>query len=258
MKQLLAPLSDALDATVRLRDRFLKNVYSADGMRLKDKQLAFLKDPRFVRAYQRGMNSGHHICRPKGSTVDIHVEYRVYIECWAAEHALRLPGDFVCCGVNTGIMPLAICEYVDINVTDKRFWLFDTFEGIPESQMLATERAPRLAENEQFYSECFGIARRNFESYRGARLVRGTVPETLATAKIERISYLSIDMNIAYPERKAMEHFWPLLTSGAIVVFDDYAQAHYTEQFVSMNEFADGVGASVLILPTGQGMMIKI
>jgi hypothetical protein len=257
MRALLRMASEGLDTAVRVRDRFLQNVFTADGMRLKDKHLGFLLDPKFIAAYRRGMDSGHHICRPKGSAIDIHVEYRVYIECWAAQQGLHLEGDFVACGVNTGIMPLAICEYTEINKTDKSFWLFDTYEGIPESQMSAAERDARVAENAAFYSDCYEIAVKNFAPYPRAKLIRGMVPDTLSKANIDRVAYLSIDMNIAYPERKAVEHFWPKLSPGAMVIMDDYAQAHYDAQRRSMDEFAASVGVTVLTLPTGQGLMMK-
>jgi hypothetical protein len=64
-------------------------------------------------------------------------------------------------------------------------------------------------------------------------------------------------MNIAYPERKAIEHFWPKLSTGALVVLDDYAWRGYEEQMQSMDEFARSVGVQILTLPTGQGLIVK-
>jgi O-methyltransferase len=251
-------VSHSLETVVIWHDGLLSvPVYNGDGMRLKGRSLDCLASRRFRHAYARGMNSGHHIARPKGSTRDIGVDYRCYVECWAAEHALRLKGDLVCCGVNTGIMPLAICEYIDFNASGKTFWLFDTFAGIPEAQMSETERPARVEENAAFYSDCYDVAKRNFAPYPKTHLVRGTVPETLSTVDIERVAYLSIDMNIAYPERKAIEYFWPKLVPSAIVILDDYAHAPYRAQKLSMDEFAATQGVSVLTLPTGQGMLVK-
>lgn len=232
-------------------------VYNADAMVLYDKTLSFMGDQKFRSAYARGMNSGHQILRAAGSCDDIHVEFRVYLECWAAEHGLHLEGDFVCCGVNTGIMPLAICEYVNLDATDKRFWLFDTFHGLPPEQISAREHERnRLYEN-VMYPECFDLAKQNFAPFKNAQLVRGKVPDTLGLVQIDKVAYLSIDMNITYPERKAIEHFWPKLSSGAIVILDDYGFAPYIEQKESMDDFAQSVGIRVAMLPTGQGMMIK-
>jgi O-methyltransferase len=83
------------------------------------------------------------------------------------------------------------------------------------------------------------------------------VPDTLPGAGIDRVCYLSIDMNIAWPERKAIEYFWPKLSPGAFVVLDDYGFHGFEEQLHCMNEFARNVGVEILALPTGQGLIAK-
>lgn len=239
--------------------------YSADSLHVVGKNLDFLADPRFIQAYQRGMSSGHKIGRPKGSTLDIHVEWRVYTCCWAASQASRLPGDFVECGVNTGICSLAICEYLNLaqpttpetTNKDRMFWLFDTFEGIPEDQMTNEEKAHSLRQNEKFYEDCWDLACRNFAPYPNTRLVRGRVPESLHTVSIERVAYLSIDMNIVEPEIAAIEFFWDRLVPGALVVLDDYGWQPHRAQYEAMNRFAESHGAEIYALPTGQGLLIK-
>jgi len=228
--------------------------YNADGLIVSGRNAQFLSDARFQRAYRRGMNSGHLIGGELG--LDLHIEWRAAICCWAAKHASRLPGDFVECGVNTGMMSLTVCEYVDFNSLNKSFYLFDTFKGIPESQMLSTERPDRIISNSK-YPDCYELAQKNFSQFPRANLVRGLVPETLKTVPIEQVAYLSIDMNIAYPERKAIEYFWPKLTPGAIVVLDDYGWTGYEEQKKTMDEFAQTVGVEVMLLPTGQGILLK-
>jgi O-methyltransferase len=245
------------------RDRF-KSVpndqptYDADHLVVYHKSVDFLDDPRFQAAYRRGMDSGHHICRPRGSTEDLHIEWRIHVVLWAATLATRLPGDFVECGVNTGMNSLAVCEYVDFNSTGKTFWLFDTFEGIPDEQISDVERAlGRAEENAVLYSDCFAIAQENFAPYPRARLVRGKVPGTLPTVPIADVAYLSLDMNIAAPERAALEFFWDKLVPGAPVVLDDYGWLGYRPQKETVDEFAAARGVPVLALPTGQGLIMK-
>jgi O-methyltransferase len=235
-------------------------VYQADHLAVWEKSVEFLDDPRFRSAYRRGVNSGHTFpLLPYAGEDDatLHIEWRVHVCCWAATVAARLPGDFVECGVNTGIFSLAICEYINFNATGKMFWLFDTFCGIPEEQLNERERAlGRLGEN-SWYPDCWELAKTNFAPFPNARLVRGKVPDTLATVEIDRVSYLSLDMNIALPERAALEFFWPKLVPGALVVLDDYAQKPYEEQKRAIDEFAADREITILTLPTGQGMLIK-
>lgn len=232
--------------------------YRADGMRIYFKNMEWMNDPEFVRAYAKGMSSGHKMGRPKGSEDDIHIEWRVHMVLWAAKHAMQYEGDFVECGVNTGILSLAVCDYLGFQKhRDRTFWLFDTFNGIPEDQMSASERPHGISANRTSYEECYEIAKRNFAPYQNAVLVRGKVPESFTNIDIDRVAYLSIDMNIAKPEVAAMEFFWDKLVRGAPVVFDDYGWAHCGEQYDALNNFARSRGVTIATLPTGQGLLIK-
>src|SRR5262249_37785130 len=105
--------------------------------------------------------------------------------------------------------------------------------------------------------ECYEMVSRNFAPFPRAVLVQGKVPDTLSSVAIDKVAYLSIDMNIAYPERKAIEHFWPKLSSGACVVLDDYGWRGYEAQRDTMDDFGRAVGVEILMLPTGQGLVIK-
>ena len=149
-------------------DRLLQSAaYNNDGLIASYRNLGFLRDERFLSAYRRGADSGHKITGGK----DIHIEWRAHVACWAAERGLYLPGAFVECGVNTGILSLAVCEYVDFNASGKDFYLFDTFNGIPESQMFEDEKVDRMQENTIMYEDCFECAQQNFTPFPRAKLV---------------------------------------------------------------------------------------
>jgi O-methyltransferase len=232
--------------------------YNADSLVVYHKTVGFLHDSRFQAAYRRGMDSGHHIARAPGSNEDLHIEWRIHVLLWAASQGMRLPGDFVECGVNTGIFSLAVCDYVNFNATDKSFWLFDTFDGIPIDQVSERERELGiLEENEANYSECFELARANFASFPRAHPVRGRVPDVLGTVKIGSVAYLSIDMNIVAPEVAALEFFWDKLSPGAPVVLDDYGWTMHAPQKAAMDALAVERGVKILELPTGQGLLFK-
>lgn len=225
--------------------------FVGDGMTLWSRDPAFLSDQRFMAAYREGMNSGHRI----GNGRDLHLEWRVHIAHWAARQALSVEGDFVECGVNTGILSLAICRLLDFGKIDRRFWLFDTYDGIPEETVAESERHSKTLN--AYYFDCYDLTKRNFAPYPNAHLVRGIVPQSLGTVQIDTVAYLSIDMNNAAPERAAMEHFWPKLSVGGVVVLDDYGFQGHSEQRNTINEFAKRENVPVAMLPTGQGLMVK-
>jgi O-methyltransferase len=228
--------------------------YNGIGLRTFGKATDFVDDPRFKRAYARGWNSGHKKAR--------HIDdnrWIMHIALWAAGQAARLPGDFVECGVDTGMFSLAICDWLDFNALDKDFWLFDTFKGIPDEQMSTAERDGIAGwHNRESYEECFAQATANFAPWPRCRLVRGMVPQTLAAFPDDRrVAYLSIDMNIVVPEIAAIEFFWDRLVPGAIVLLDDYGWSTNAAQKEAFNTFARTHGAMILCLPTGQGIIIR-
>jgi hypothetical protein len=204
-----------------------------------------------VDAYRLGIGTGHRF------RSDIHIEWRVYICCWAAGHALNLRGDFVECGVYTGITSRAVAHYVDFaRRSDRVFYLLDTFEGLPKDQFTPAELRAGL-DRRYTYEETLELVKRNFADFPNVKIVPGTIPASLSEVTPERVAYLAIDMNVAAPEIAAAEHFWDRLTPGAVVVLDDYNWQQHIEQRRAFDAFAKARNTQVLALPTGQGLLIK-
>jgi O-methyltransferase len=227
--------------------------YNSDGLATRH-SADFMAEPKFAAAYELGKNSGH-MYGP-----NLQIQWRAFVNCWAAEYASKLTGDFVECGTNTGIYARAIASFVDLGNLSKRFFLFDTFTGIPPEQFTDRERAglamifaDKYAPTDDTYQNVVSY----FSKYPNVFVIRGRVPETLPQCDATSVSYLSIDMNSAAPEVAAIEYFWPKLVPGAIVVLDDYGFRFHEDQKEAMDRFAAQHGTRVLAMPTGQGLLIK-
>ncbi len=226
--------------------------YEADGLS-SIHDTGFLGNPRFRAAYEAGARTGHRICAPE----KLHIEWRVSVCCWAATHAAKLPGDFVECGVSTGIVSLAVCRYTNFETLAKTFWLYDTFEGIPEAQAAPGEAPLARSKNERLYFDSYDLVAGNFAGYPNVRLVKGEVPSSLESASPDAIAYLHIDMNIAYPEAQASRLLWDRVSPGGVIVYDDYGSLSHNAQKAAIDAFAAERGVEVLALPTGQGLLLK-
>ncbi|MBU3706827.1 MAG: class I SAM-dependent methyltransferase [Mycobacterium sp.] len=185
----------------------------------------------------------------------MHIEWRVYICCWVALQAKRLGADFIECGVNTGILSRAVMEYIDFASMSARFYLLDTYNGIPVDDL--AEHEAHLASDNAFYPDCYADVLRTFAPFRNARVIRGRVPDTFDQVESDRFGYASIDMNHVAPELAAGEFLWPRLVSGAFVILDDYGWRNNFAQKQAWDAFAAEKGVSVLSLPTGQGLLMK-
>lgn len=246
----------APDADLDLRRQqilSIPNAYVQDGL-ISIHAHDFMEDPAFVAAYQRGVQA---------AGTDYKWHWRVHVGLWAASIAARLPGDFVECGVNAGFMSSSMMQYLDWNSLDKTFYLLDTFSGLDPRFVSRTELEEGiLAKNEKllesgFYVTDLDSVRRNFAEWPRARIVKGSIPETLSEVHAERIAFMHIDLNCAPPEVAALEHFWDRLEKGAPVLLDDYAYWGYRQQKLAMDALARRLGVNVVSLPTGQGFMIK-
>jgi O-methyltransferase len=228
--------------------------FNGAGLRLFGKLPGFLNDPAFERANARAVTNAGPKARNSGD-----LRWHVHVALWAASHAARLEGDFVECGVDTGMLSTAICEWLDFGRQDRDFWLFDTFAGIPDEQMTDAERAGIGGwHNRESYQECFAEAQASFAEWPRCHLIRGAVPDSLsAFPNGGRVAYLSIDMNIVLPEIAAIRFFWDRLVPGAVVLLDDYGWATHASQQAAFDAFAAEHGVAILNLPTGQGIIIR-
>lgn len=215
----------------------------------------FLHDPTFRAAYARGVEAGYG--------VDLEIEWRMHVALWAAATAVRVPGDFVECGVNAGFISSAIMHRLEWRDVPKRFYLIDTFRGPITAQYSSEEvNAGRLDLAEKAiasggYVTDMERVRGNYAEWPNAVVIQGVVPDILPEVPVDSVAFLHIDMNCAYPEKAALEFFWPRLSPGAIVLLDDYAYFGYELQAEAMDAATAVLGVSVLSLPTGQGLVIK-
>lgn len=227
-------------------------VYARDGLYTNHRQ-PFLADPAFQRAYARGIQAS--------AGFDPGTEWRVHVALWAATQAAPLPGDFVECGVNAGFVSSAILTHLDWESRGKNYYLIDTFAGPVTSQFAADERSQLAAVEAAVarggYVTDVEHARANFAEWPSARVIQGVVPDILPAAGDGPVAFLHIDMNCAYPEREALRHFWPRLTPGGLVLFDDYVYSEHDSLTAALDGLAAELGTRILALPTGQGLLCK-
>jgi O-methyltransferase len=151
-----------------------------------------------------------------------------------------VPGDFAECGVWRGGSVLAmILVLQEMGVDDRDIHLFDTFEGMTaptehdvsplDPPALETwQKADGRAWNELFDSAIFNeddVRRTLLETgYPGERLhfVKGPVEETLPAATPERLALLRLDTDWYESTRVEMEHLYPRLSAGGVLIIDDY------------------------------------
>lgn len=210
----------------------------------------FLKDPKFEKVYKlvKKVDKGRLL-------VNYDIQWRIFVLCWAAEHAMNLNGDFADCGVFSGFCTRAVIDFTEFHKSSKKYFLLDTFYGL-DPKFSSLDELHR--NNKQGYKEkdMYEEVKETFSPF-NVKIIRGAIPETLVEVDSPNFAFVHIDMNSEYPEVKALEFFWERLVKGGIIILDDYGYPGCLNQKIAHDAFATSKGVRVLALPTCQGMIIK-
>ena len=151
-------------------------------------------------------------------------------------HDSDIEGDFVECGVAAGgsVMAMAIVLQ-DLGVADRRIWLFDTFEGMPEPTKHDMGRfdTPAMKLYRKKHDPVDGWIRFGVDVVRDNVLttgypadnfefVKGKVQETLPGKTPVQIALLRLDTDWYESTKAEMEYLFPKLQTGGLILIDDY------------------------------------
>ena len=153
----------------------------------------------------------------------------------------NIPGDIVECGVWKGGSMAAIARtLVHSGSTQRKLWLYDTFEGMSAptdddvdflgrgaSQLLDAAPTDQADSRESIWCRCALEQVRDtmaLTTYpnQNIRYVKGKVEDTLATESPDQISLLRLDTDWYESTRCEMETLFPKLAIGGVLVIDDY------------------------------------
>ena len=211
----------------------------------------FENDDRFQKGYSKSLKI------TQLDSIDWDPKWMFHVNQWAAEHAVKLEGDFIECGVYKGRHSISNIIYTDFgNITNKKYYLIDTFEGLKKSVSSDEE----INQYQYSYKDqnLYKYVMESFKEFSNVIVVQGIIPDILSKLDIRKVAYLHLDMNCVFPEIEAFKYFWQKLTKSAIVILDDYAQPGiHVNQKHAFDIQAKLFGVSILSLPTGQGLIIK-
>jgi O-methyltransferase len=234
-EQFFGSLKKAHEAFVQPRGFF-----AADNLVTFNRNLSFLADDRFVKAFQEHASTD----------VEQAIVWRIATVAWGAANGMRLgEGDFVECACYKGITARIICDYLDFGSRpDRHYYLYDLFEhdaSMPHHQM--PEHGNSL------YNEVL----QRFAHLPNVTITQGKVPESFTKALPDKIAFLHLDLNNAEAEIGALEILFDRMIPGAVMVLDDYGWLAYNRQKDAEDDWLGKRGYRVLELPTGQGLLVK-
>ncbi len=192
----------------------------------------------------------------------------------AVRHVARnCPGDFVECGVAKGGSMMAIAyTLLELGISDRDLFLYDTFEGMPEPEQVDRGRFGEPARRSwrkrrdatgqsTWINHGVEEVRRNLllTRYPEGRLhfIRGKVEETLpAAAPSGAIALLRLDTDWYASTRAELEHLYPKLVRGGILIVDDYFRWQGARK--ATDEFLQGHEISMFLARVDDSSVIGV
>jgi len=160
------------------------------------------------------------------------------------EKTANIKGDIVECGVFKGASFSRFAMFREIlNIDSKKIIGFDSFDDFPETK-LAEDKDLR----DKFILEAGGksisenqlhnvLAQKHCD--KNIQLIKGdivnTVPSFVKSNQDLKISILNLDVDIYEPSVVILEHLYPLISNGGIMILDDYNTFHGETN--AINEF---------------------
>jgi O-methyltransferase len=242
---------NAADAIARRRSPYR---YEADGFATKHYS-PFLddRDLEFDAAYERAIRRWF-----PDKSVDI--RWRAWLLTRFARQFEGFPSEAPANFAEFGTYRAGCAELVLSTVhfaDEQRFFLFDTFTGIPQDeQLISTERSKQFVT--RYRDTSVEYVERVLEPWRHrVEICAGDVFQTLEDTETGPLAWVHLDLNATAPTLRALDYTYPRVVPGGLLLFDDYGDHTFAPQRRQVDKFFAEVPEKAIALPTGQAIVIK-
>jgi O-methyltransferase len=141
-----------------------------------------------------------------------------------------IEGSIVECGVWKGGMIAAIAELLG---NSRKYYLFDSFEGLPEAQEIDGQAAKKWQENKEnpmYFNNCkadifYANEAMKIANTNNYEIIQGWFSHTLPKFELqEQISILRLDCDWYDSTIDCFKYLYPSVTKGGLIIIDDYYQ----------------------------------
>lgn len=135
----------------------------------------------------------------------------------------RIPGDVIECGVCNGGTAAVLARTASKSSMERTVWLFDSFQGMPETTTHDGEAArSHIGKEVGDPTRVREVLRRVGTDMDRVQIVPGWFQDTFASVSIPQVSLLNIDADWYESVRLCLETFYERVVTGGFISFDDY------------------------------------
>lgn len=142
----------------------------------------------------------------------------------------NIPGDFVECGTWRGGLAALMLHNVTMHCLDKKIYIYDTFEGMPEPGDNNCDTSKRMYEENKgdWCKASIDIVQSVLEEIASTYqhycvLIKGKVEDTLESTVPPTIALARLDTDWYESTKKELEIIFPRVQSRGYILIDDYS-----------------------------------
>lgn len=162
----------------------------------------------------------------------------------------KVPGDIIECGVFKGtghIFWLKMLDIFDPN-SNKKVIGFDTFAKFPETTLKFEKKTAKSFLKEANFNKknIFNNIKKKIKAAKldkRSELIKGDIVKTSQNYKNKnrgfRISLLHLDLDTYSGTKSALQNFFPLVSKGGVIIFDEYGSRGWGESEAIDEYFKD-------------------
>lgn len=157
-----------------------------------------------------------------------------------------------------GVYQGEFAKMMNVEFYDKKFYLFDTFEGFHEEDV-SEEIKNKFSEASQkdFGNTTVDLVLNKMKYKENCIVKKGYFPES-ANGIDEKFAFVNLDVDLYKPTLEALRFFYPRLVAGGIILIHDYFPEVYRGVKQAVKEFQEEIETSLIMFPIGDEVSLGI
>jgi len=238
--------------------QLIKKIIEHFGYEIRKKNIfetIYQTDPLFNNRYEEAQLNTQMV-----STDNLLRRQRHYVLNYLIANVDLSTGDVCEAGCWRGLSSYQIASYINNQNVQAEFHIFDSFAGLSDIQLedrYERERRSTEALKKQFACSIEEV-KSNLKQFNFIKYYKGWIPDKFYLVKNKTFSFVHIDVDLYQPIFDSFNFFYPHLTQGGIMVFDDYGCLQFPGAKKAVDECLLKFDSPFFLpLPSGQAFLIK-
>jgi len=166
------------------------------------------------------------------------------------------------CGTFKGLSAYQISSLLQKKGFNKKFYIFDSFEGLSEfkDEDINLINKDTNFENRRKEFACpLETVKDKLKDFDFISYHKGWIPERFSDIKDgEKFSLVHIDVDLYQPIYDSLSFFYPRMVSGGVIVLDDYGYLAFPGARKAVDDFMADKNDLMLSFPSAVGFILKL